>query len=335
MFRQLPRFVGFPNQIYVDTEFAFKSFEMTFKGKLPFFVSTFRFKDENTPIVDNLFFDIDSYLSLRVPWRNVRLLKGWCYKKDIPYILDFSGEKGFHFLMMTKEEIPKTELEKEKLRKLMYSVQMCLSKELGVEAFDEPTYGRLHFLIRFPTSKYMRRDEKTGILVENGYYCRNLTDEQFEGGLKSIAKLVTEPGEVPKKPKSDISIQEIADMIKDFKLLERDPRGNGVQEKILLQRAGMTVPTIEALGLPCLKEIVKHSHPTHYERIELVAWLKHMGYTDGAIVHFIANCNWTRYKYSITSRQVSTIKPRRVRCSFLRDSYSNFCEKCYFNRGRK
>jgi len=333
MFRQLPRYVGFPNQTYVDHKFSFESFESTFKNKLPFFVTTNQFKDRNTPIVSNLYYDIDSYFSVRIPWRNVHRLKAWNYKHDIPDITDFSGGKGFHHFQIVEPVTPKDEKEKDKLRQLIYSIQMCLSEELGIEAFDEPTYGRLHFLTRYPTSLYIRRDEDTGSYVSNDLYCRNLSDKEFDAGIKKISKIVQEPGVVPKPIKSDITLEDIADMIKDFKLLTREQKNNGIQERIFLQRAGMTVPTVEALGLPCLKKLVTHSHPTHFERIELVSWLKHLGYTDGAIVKFIKDRNWTRYKYSITSNQVRTVKPRRVRCSFLRKSYGEYCKKCFFYRG--
>ena len=326
MFREMPRYVGFPNQIWVPSQFSFDSFERTFKGKAPFFVSTFRFKDKDTPIVDNLFFDIDSYYSVRFPHRNVMKLKNWADKHDIPHITNFSGGKGFHFYMIIQNIIPKTEDERLKTKALMYSVQLRLAEELGLEAYDEPTFGRLRFLCRFPTSKYIRMDEDTGSFVGNGMYCRALTDKEFDSGPKRIAKIVQDPGELPKKPRATKSLQEIADLFKDFKIIERQE--NKKEEQIRLQRAGNEIPTINALGLPCLKEIAGHSHPTHFERIEMVSWLKYLGYTDLAICAFIKRLGWTRYNYATTSYQVSTIKPRMVKCSFLRKQYEEYCKKC-------
>ena len=335
MFTEVPRYIGFPNQVWIDTRFAFRNFEKMFKNKLPFFVSTYRFKDKNTPIVDNLFFDIDSYYSIRVPWRNVKLLKNWCYKHDIPYTIVMSGGKGFHFYVNIKPVIAQSNTAKDRLRDLMYSVQLAMVKYLGVEAYDEPTFGRLHFLARYPTSKYIRKDEETGELAENGFYCRYLTDEEFDAGVKKISKLIKEPGIIPKVPKSDITLQDIADLIPKFKLLKRSKKNSEVREVIQIQRNSMTVPTIDALGLPCLKEIASHSHPTHFERVELVAWLKYLGYSDIAINAFIKQLNWTRYDAVITEKQVKTIYPRMVKCSFLRQSYGYLCSECIFGKNKR
>jgi len=334
MFTEVPRYVGFPNQVYCEKEFAFKRFEQLFKNKLPFFVSTFQFKGKDTPIVDNLYFDIDSYFSVRIPWRNVRLIKDWCYRRDIPYVINFSGGKGFHFYLMIKSEIPKTDKEKDKLRTLMYSVQMRIAKETKIEAYDEPTFARLRFLTRYPTSLYIREDEDTGVFSSGQLYCHNLDDELFDSGLKKIIRAVREPGVLPNSPKSDISLQDIADFFKDFKLIERSDKvgSDGFSERLLVQRAGTTVPTKEALGLPCLKELVSHTHPTHYERVELVAFLKFLGYTDIAINAFIKNCKWTRYSYTITSYQVRTVKPRYPKCSFLKKSYGHLCKNCILRK---
>ena len=325
LFKETPRYMGFPNQLYVSSKFAFDSFEKTFKNKVPFFVSTFQYTKKEFPIVDNLYFDIDSYFSLRFPYRNIKRLRDYLYKRDYPYVINFSGGKGFHLYLLLKPMEPKSDASKEKVRDLMYSVQIRIAKDIGIEAFDEPTFGRIRFLTRYPTSKYIRGNEETGAYEESGFYCRNLTDEEFDGGLKKICKIVTEPGVVPNPPKSDITLQSIADSFKDFKLLHRE---DGKIERIKLDRAGSNVPTISAIGVPCLQEIVTHSHPTHYERIELVAFLKFLGYTDLAICAFIKNQNWTRYNYATTSMQVRTINPRHPKCSLLRKTYGNLCKNC-------
>lgn len=333
MFNELPRYVGFPNQFWCESKFAFNSFEKMFKNKLPFFVSTFGFKDKNTPIVDNLFFDIDSYYGLRYPYRNIKALKEWCYKHDLPYLITCSGGKGFHLFILTKPVIAKTAATQTKVRDMMYSIQMRIVEELKLEAFDEPTFARLRFLMRYPTSRYLRKNEETGALDGNGMYCRHLTDELFDSGLKRMRKHMNEPGEIPKPPKSDITFQHIADLFDNFKVRHR--RDAARQEKIMIQRAGSHIPTIAALGLPCMKDFVSHGHPTHFERIELVAFMKYLGYTDLAINAFIKNRNWTRYDYSVTSYQIRTINPRPPKCTFLRKSYGNLCEKCPFKKRSK
>jgi len=325
MFREMPRYIGFPNQFWCESEFAFNNFEKMFKNKAPFFVSTFKFKDKETPIIDNLYFDIDSYFSIRVPYRNIKRLKSYCEKMDIPTVINFSGGKGFHLYALIKPMIPTSPKTKETVRDLMYSVQMRMAKESKIEAFDEPTFARLRFLTRFPTSKYIRKDTEVDEFDKREFYCRYLTDEEFDSGLKRIIKVIQEPGELPNTPKPTQTLQEIADSFDNFKVLHRE---NGITERIIINRKGDITPTIKALGLPCLQELSSHSHPSHFERVELVAWLKHLGYSDISINAFIKNCNWTRYSYPKTSYQVRTINPRMVKCSFLRKSYGHLCEKC-------
>lgn len=251
-----------------------------------------------------------------------------------PILHSNSGGKGFHCFILTKPVIPKTQQEKDKLQNMMYSVQMAIAKETKIEAYDEPTFARLRFLMRYPTSRYIRKDKETGDIINNGLYCCNLTDEVFDGGCKKIGKVAKEPGVIPKTPKSDFTLKDIADRLPNFRYIKRENNNTNIKEHIYLQRNGMHVPPVEALGLPCLIDIVKHSHPTHFERIELVAWMKYLGYTDIVINSFIKQRQWTRYRYNITNYQISTVFPRMVKCSFLRNSYGDLCKDCVFGGKR-
>jgi hypothetical protein len=331
MFNELPRYIGFPNQIFCDSKFSFDSFERTYKNKVPFFVSPFQYKDKDTPIVDNLFFDVDSYYSLRFPYRNIKQLRDFCRRIDVPYILNFSGQKGYHLFLIVKPMMLTSEASRVRIGDLMYSVQLRIAEETGIEAYDEPTFGRTRFLCRYPTSYYWRRNKETGKMEESGFYCRNLSDEEFDLGVEKLVRVVQTPGEVPKTPKATKSLQEIADLFKNFKLKHRE---DGNVENVVIERGGMETPTIAALGLPCLQDMVKHSHPSHFERIELVAFLKLMGYSDLAINSFIKSRNWTRYNYPTTSYQIRTVHSRMVKCSFMKKSYPDACKRCTYTKGR-
>jgi len=324
MFKELPRYFGCPNQVYVKKEFSLKSFIRELNGVAPIFVSTYQFKNEYTPIVNSLVFDIDSNFSLRFPYNNTRSLKKFCDKNDISYVINFSGGKGFHMFLMIKDIIPKPE-EKDLLSDKIYSTQVAISKQLNIESVDYPTFGRLHFLIRYPTSKYVRSREA------NGLYCRNISPEDFDKGLKHISKIVKSPGEDPKKPKANHTLDDIISLLPNFKDIERQ---NG-EDMIQIIRSGMEPPTIEAVALPCLKELSKHSHPRHYERVELGSWLKFLGYTDLAIITFMKNCNWTRFKYEYTRYQVSTLQPRFPDCKKLKEVYGDLCKECILNRRKR
>jgi len=327
MFIELPRYVGFPNQIYVQKQFAFDSFIKNFNGKTPLFVSTYKFKDKTTPVVDSMVFDIDSYFGYRIPYKNVKSLKQFCDNNGLSYLINFSGGKGFHFFITFKEKIPKNDKEKQLIKDTIYSVQEALVKECDIGAIDYPTMGRLHFLIRYPTSKYVRYEN--GKHATNGLYCRNIPSEDFDKGLKHIAKIAQEPGEMPKRPRTTKTLEDIVKLLPKFKL---HLHTNG-KDKLVLMRAGMTAPTLEAIGVPCLMKVAKNKHPNHRERIELSSFLKLMGYTDLAIVAFIKSLEWKDYTYAITSYQVSTVKPRFPDCKFLSRSYQELCKKCTL-RGR-
>jgi len=329
MFTELPRYLGFPNQVYVEKPFSFKRFEEIFKNKLPFFVSTYQFKDKNTPIIDNMFFDIDSYFSLRIPYVNTRMLKNFCEEHNLPYVIVFSGGKGFHFYIRFKPIIPKNTEQKNEIRNLIYSLQLRIAKDIGIEAYDEPTFGRIRFLCRYPTSKYIRRDENTGDIYENGYYCRYISPNEFDKGLKHIVKVVKNPGKIPKPKPTNVSLYGIKEIFKDLVIKHRQ---DGIAENLLVQRAGSVVPNITAIGVPCLKKIARNKHPTHFERIELVAFLKLLGYTDSAINAFIRDLNWRDYNYATTSYQVRTVNARYPKCSFLRKAYGDLCKDCSLMR---
>jgi len=325
LFKEMPRHIGFPNQYFCESRFAFDNFERMFKDKVPFFVSTYRFTDKETPVVDNLFFDIDSYFSIRMPYKNVAQLKNFFQERNVPVVINFSGGKGFHLYAIFKPEVPKTPKQKESLKDLLYSIQVHVSEAIGIEAYDEPTYGRLRFLCRYPTSKYIRADEETGTLEANGFYCRHLTNDEFDAGLKKIAKLAQEPGIVPRKPNATMTFKAFTKTLNNFELKHRKENGD---VKLILERQGKNVPSIQSLGVPCLKEIALKKDPTHFERIELVAFLKHLGYTDLSINAFIKQVGWRDYKYSVTSYQIRFIKPRLPRCSFLKKTYNDKCKLC-------
>lgn len=244
-----------------------------------------------------------------------------------------SGQKGFHIFPIFKEQTITTETSYQKMKDLMYSVQKHIAKEVGLEAYDDPTFGRMRFLVRYPTSKYIRANEE-GKLEWNGNYCRNLTYDDFTSGMKHIAKLVREPGTVPRKPKATMTLKQFSKKLSGFKLEERKNNGKDLS-KLLEQRDGNIIPTIDALGLPCIKEIALHHHPSHFERIELVAWMKQLGYTDIAINAFIKQLHWTDYNYRTTSYQITKIKPRYPACKFLRKTYKKLCEDCTLFGGKR
>jgi len=325
MLTDLPRFFGNPQQIYVTTKFTYDRFIETFNGKTPCFISTYRFPTMLTPIVDLAIFDIDSKLNLRYPYRDTKALKDFCDKNDIPYVIDFSGGKGFHFFMITKPEEGN-----EQVKDKLYSIQLSLINNLGITSMDLPTIGRLRWLIRIPCSKYVRIDKKTKKKEVNGLYCRNLTGDEFEKGLDYILKLAKEPGITPKRPPAKQTLDDIINLIPKFQLKHRY---NGFDNLEIMQSAQSTLtPTLCAVGLPCLQMIAKQKHPSHFERVELVAWLKFQGYRDTNIIGFIKSLGWNKFDLKDTTTNVLSIKPRLPKCSWLGTVFPEECKNCSFKK---
>lgn len=327
MFKEMPRNIGVPNQVWCVRQDIFWNFFKMFNGKAPFFVSPFRFTPDQHIIFDNLFFDIDSYMSLRFPLRNVRPLLQYFKRRNIPTIQNFSGQKGFHVFPIFKEQIIRTKASERKMSNLMYSVQTHIAKEIGLESYDAPTFGRMHFLMRFPTSKYVRANDE-GELEWNGNYCVNLSFDELFQNEKYFSKRVQEPGTIPRKPKATMTLKQFSKTLSNFKLIERNNGFSNDYSSFTGNPGETIVPTVNALGIPCMKKLVDQDHPGHYERIELVCWLKQLNYSDLAICAFIKNCNWTRYNSKKTQYQVSKIKKRLPSCRFLKKLYSDACPSC-------
>jgi len=324
MFTDLPRYFGNPSQVYVTNKAALDNFLKVFNGKTPCFISTYRFPSREQSIVDMAVFDIDSRVSLRIPYKDTKKLKDFCDSKDISYVIDFSGGKGFHFFLLTTPEKGS-----EKVRDKLYSIQLSLIHNLKIQAMDLPTIGRLRWLIRIPTTRYVRIEKEKGKkmkITNNGLYCRYIPPDDFDKGINHILELAKEPGTYPRRPKTDLSLDDIIDKIPKF---EMKHRYNGNDSLELMQSANNTlIPTVCAIGLPCLQKIAELKHPTHFERVELVAWLKAMGYRDVAIVGFIKSLKWTDYNFKDTSNNVASVRGRYPKCTWLRERYPDLCDKC-------
>lgn len=323
MFCSLNRWLGFPERIYCDSSFTMEQLVNFYNGKRPCFASVNRFKSRNKPFMDRAPFDFDSHLNWRIPYKETHNLLQFAQKNDIPHRIICSGGKGFHFYFLF-QEIPLTEQTNSQL----FSIQWSLKKYYNFQSVDVPLLGKKSLLIRIPTTRHVSLNKKSKVYEVNGNYCRSLSDSEFERGLPYIKILIKEPGTLPTIPNSLPSIQDIIDVIPDYKFRKKT---NGSLD-IDINPGGILVPTISAVGLPCLQQIAKNPNPCHFDKIELVSWLKVQGYRDMAIVSFIRNLKWQGYILQKTIDNVSSVKGRFPRCSYLRGNYSQYCSKCSFRR---
>jgi len=322
MFSELPRWIGFPNQIYVTSEFARDNLINKFNGKTPCFLSTFVFPSKQEMIVDRATFDLDSKLSLRIPYKDTKKLKYFAEKNEIPYRIVFSGGKGFHFYIFFKSEKGNDEVKTK-----LYSLQDSLVRALKIEAIDYPTIGRLRFLIRIPTTVYVNGDMQT-----NGNYCRWIPKEDFELGLRHILEIVKTPGELPKKPEPKHTLNEICELIPNY---TEKQQFNGLQTDFDLTQGGILTPTLEALGVPCLQRQITSNEPSELVRMETTCFLKFLGYRDISIIGFFKTLKWRDWNKEKTSYKIRQMKPRLPNCKKLRYVLGDEnCKECSFG-GKK
>jgi len=322
MFASLNCWLGFPERLYVESEFSLNNLISYYNGKRPCFRSVHRFVDRNTPMTDRIVNDHDSDLGWRIPYKEVKKLNDFAYSKDIEDVIICSGGKGFHWYLLFHEE-PLTDLSNSKI----YSIQHSLKKYFNLQSTDEPLFGKKNLLIRIPTTKHVSLNKKTNQYEDNGNYCRYLTKEEFDKGLEHIEQLVKEPGEMPPSPKPTKTLDDIVQLIPEYKY--RDKKDGNLN--IDLNPGGVLTPSLESIGLPCLKEVAKLQDPCYADRLELSSWLKLQGYRDMAITAFFRECKWQNFNVGKTMTILASIKPRFPKCSYLRDRYPN-CNGCSFKR---
>ena len=322
MFNELPRWIGFPNQVYVNSEFARNNLINKFNGKTPCFMSTFVFPTKQQMVVDRATFDIDSKLNLRIPYKDAKKLKYFAEKNDIPYRIVFSGGKGFHFYMFFKPEEGD-----EDIKSKLYSMQLCLVRHLKMQAIDIPKIGQLRCLIRIPTTVYVNSSGE-----KNGNYCRYISPEEFNMGLNYIIGIAKTPGVLPEKPEPKHTLDELCEMIPNFKR-RHGFNGNGVDFD--LTQGGILTPTLEAIGVPCLQRHINDQEPSELVRLETTCFLKFLGYRDLSIIGFYKSLKWMDWNYRKTQYKVAQVKPRYPNCKMLRATLGeDDCKDCPFGGGK-
>jgi hypothetical protein len=276
-------------------------------------------------IVDKAVFDLDSKLSLRIPYKDTERLRDFCKERDIPHTIVFSGGKGFHFYIHTKPVYCVTQKDKEHVKNLLYSVQLSLVNHLGIQSIDLPTIGRLRFPIRLPGTVYINGNKE-----RNGNFCRWITDSEFQKGLDYIVTIAKEgPGKAPSKPKSKFTLEALTELIPKYELKRRYRTTEYIDGADLDIQGGILTPTVNALGCPCMKIAVQEHSPAHHVRVEITSWLKLIGYRDIAIISFFKNVGWKDFNQEKTEANVRTIKGRLPKCTMLREIYgSHLCKKC-------
>jgi len=316
MFTSLNRWVGFPNRVYVDSLFSLNQLLKLYNGKRPCFMSVNRYTSKSEAVMDRVVFDFDSKENWRLPYKDTKKLVLFTQKHSLPHKVICSGGKGFHFYFLTEEE-PVTE----ESTNMLYSIQCALNSQLKLETADEPLFAKSNLMIRIPQSIYVSLNRATKKYQTNGNYCRYLRDKDFLEGLMHIKRCIKDKGRQPKPAKNPPKLSELITYLPDF---EYKTKTNNTLD-ISLEQGGVCIPTLSALGVPCLQHFASQPNPSHICRIELTAWLKFQGYTNKAITLFYKGLHWNNFNERETYHNVSSIKPRLPSCKLLKGEWCTTC----------
>jgi len=326
---QLPRFLSFPKQIYVEHELALKNLLEVANGSRPCYITPYVFHTRETCTVDCLITDFDgqSIMTLPKPYADTLKVKHFCEEYGLDYVLDFSGGKGYHILPGVKNEEIKNEETKVIVKSKIANVQLSLQAYLGLQTLDPKVIGDHRRVLRIPTTVYVN---KMG--VRNGLYCRNILPEDFEKGIHHILQLAREPGIVPKKPKQNMTLEQILECIPEkFRVY----RKYNQHEYPKVTGGEVRVPKLEEIHCPCMIKALKQIKPLHDVRLEVTCWLKLCGYKIDTINHFYHRINWRDFDWDKTEANVRSINARPPDCGYMSRLFGDEgCSKCSLNKLR-
>ena len=326
----LNRWLGFPNRIFCTSKTSMEALIKAHNGRRPCFISVQRYKGKDEAFMNKFPFDSDGDPNLELQYREIDRLLSFATETNIPHYITASGGKGFHFYLEFEEE-PVTELSNSKL----YSIQYALNKYYKLKTMDEPLFAKKSLMIRIPTTKYVgikKIKDKEGRTIRkekiiNGNYCRYIPDDEFRKGLQHVKKLIRTPGIQPPIRQVKMKLDDIIPLIPDYRFKRK--HDFTASDEDIVESESVAVPDMNVIkGLPCLQQIAKLNHPLHPERVELVAWLKFMGYRDMSITSFISTLSWVDFDRQRTYDNSLTIKPRLPKCTWLRTRYPNLCKNC-------
>jgi len=301
-----PRSVGNPKQSFiVDIASMFRFIKQN-NGKRPCFTSTnayARFDSQERP--DKIFmdknaidYDVDSGNTLKEVKKDVLAGLDYLEESKISYLVDFSGDKGFHTFPLFKGEIRTIDLN---LATNIKVFQNYMKTQLKLRSLDLHC-AEARRLIRIPLSKHVKQDG-TGAWICNPYYCIPLTRKALEDmSIDEIKQLATKPTAeyCMKRPKE---LETFRHCIKrlglDDKKIMEEYMVNETTEFIEykdMQSGDFVELTKLLIPNPCLHMGLFDSNPRHIVRLSACIWLKTLISQEKAIEFFdtaaeVANWN--------------------------------------------
>jgi hypothetical protein len=225
---------------------------------------------------------------------------------DLPYIPVFSGRKGFHVYIPVKPwRPPSTETAKAVLR----DVQESLASD--IREADRHVFGDVRRKVRFPNT------------LNNSNYATPLPPDFTSWTLSQVIDWAKTPRSVEYDVKPiDIETLTDVDLTHYTNHYSVQPASTYV--------APISVQSVLRLLRPCVAEaLLRDREPSHMVRVDMVAELMWLGFTEEQVVEFIKMLGWGDFDEKVTRYQVHQIFSRGYRplsCSRLRDFVR--CGRC-------
>ena len=318
-FFEVPRAFGNPMQTIVKTENELYTLIHSNRGSKPVFISHNAFpsmiknnkgvEEPNQINVTKIFLDFDSDRKPENAQLDAIKVMDFCERENIPFIVVFSGSKGFHIYIALKPTIYNYG---DFLKNATKAVHIWLKKELGLRTIDlkcaEPRR-----LCRVFYTPHVKEDKKSREVIKNGMYCCPLFPEWVrEWKIDAIMRYAVCPTKIDYKPKGNcISLDEfltkfdinVADMLK------AEFNDEGSSQNTIIAYTPVDNEYIEQiLPHPCVhSQIGNNPNPCHFARFAAAAWFANIGRDRAWVLNFFRDRNYVDHKDDTCITQINNI----------------------------
>lgn len=314
MLNAFPRAVGFPLQAIVnDRESAQRLIDQN-NGAAPCFASC-----NSYPVVENgiprttlyewMPFDLDSH-DIAFSLADARRLVSFALSRDIPFIVRFSGSKGFHvyyrFAPLHIKLDPAS-------ARVVSAIQNWVIEQAGVKTADAHIIGDLRRIMRIPGTAWAK--ETGSAVIVNGNYCVTLTPHEVmtlePDAITAIAKA---PRPTPAGAAPDMPLQPITDFARmnEIDIDHYARRHANLAPQSFLPYHHVNEQLLqELMQKPCIVSALCTTHPPHVARFYLVARLNRLGFPSswitGLVFDIAERYHWDNFNPAISLYQVENV----------------------------
>ena len=296
LFNQFPRDVGIPNyykkgSFYRKQVTCARDFQRYLSLMSGSSAGTYTsvYDTNDRVVADKIVFDFDSK-DLITGLTDVEILSDRLHERNIPYLVVFSGKKGFHVWCLLKPE----KMGRDIAGYYLGNLQRSLIGGLGT--IDTHLIGNASAMIRIPNT------------LNNGRYCSPLPFEFRKMSIEEILDYSRTQHSINFFPGELKPIQEL---VGDFKPSQR----NNVEEFNDEIKIG-SVPTMEILEeliRSCVIKEVQKSNPCTTARLDFVSEMMFAAFAPKQILDIIKRLEWENFDERMTEYQIKKVFEKRLK----------------------